>query len=99
MPDNFDLAEITARADQELGAKDKLTERYFSDAFILQGVENLTNMFSLNDEATNHYYNSLITETHTFSDHIVNNFIVSYQNPERLPRAGPQRRRRCWTWV
>jgi hypothetical protein len=78
-PDNYDLAEITARADQELGTKDKLTERYFSDSFILQGVENLSNILSLNDEATNHYYNSLISETHTFSDRIVNNFILSYQ--------------------
>jgi hypothetical protein len=78
-PDNYDLAEITARADQELTAKDKLSERYFSDAFILQGVENLTNILSLDDEATNHYYNSLISETHTFSDHIVNNLVVSYQ--------------------
>ena len=79
LPNNFDLAEITARADQELGAKDKLSERYFSDAFILQGVENLTNLLSLSDEATNHYYNSLISETHTFNGHIVNNLIVSYQ--------------------
>ena len=39
-------AEITARADQELAPKDKLTERYFSDAFILQGVENLTNILT-----------------------------------------------------
>jgi hypothetical protein len=78
-PDNFDLAEITARADQELGAKDKLSERYFSDSFTLQGVENITNILSLADEATNHYYNSLVSETHTFSPHIVNNLIVSYQ--------------------
>jgi hypothetical protein len=89
LPNNFDLAEITARADQELGAKDKLTERYFSDAFILQGVENLTNILSLSDEATNHYYNSLISETHTFNEHIVNNLIVSYQlqNDFRGPAA------------
>jgi hypothetical protein len=88
-PDNYDLAEITARADQEPTAKDKLTERYFSDSFILQGVENLTNILSLDDEATNHYYNSLIQETHTFSDHIVNNLIVSYQiqNDFRGPAA------------
>jgi hypothetical protein len=88
-PDNYDLAEITARADQELTAKDKLAERYFSDAFILQGVESLTNILSLDDEATNHYYNSLISETHTFSDHIVNNLIISYQiqNDFRGPAA------------
>ena len=53
-PNNFTLAEITAKVDQELTPKDKLTARYFSDAFILQGVESLTNILSLDDEATNH---------------------------------------------
>jgi hypothetical protein len=89
LPNNFVEAEITARADQELGAKDKLTERYFSDAFVLQGVENLKNIFSLNDAVANHYYNALISETHTFSGHIVNNLIVSdqIQNDIRGPAA------------
>ena len=88
-PNNFTLAEITAKVDQELTPKDKLTARYFSDAFILQGVESLTNILSLDDEATNHYYNSLIQETHTFNDHIVNNFILSdqIQNDFRGPAA------------
>ena len=79
-PSLFGYAEITARVDDELTPKDKLTVRYFSDEFILQGVENLTDILSLADGASNHYYNSLISETHTFSDHIVNNFILSYQH-------------------
>jgi hypothetical protein len=78
-PDLYGLAEITARVDQELTPKDKLTLRYFSDAYILQGVESLQNLLSIADGAANHYYNSLISETHTFSDHIVNNFILSNQ--------------------
>ncbi len=89
LPNNFTEAEITARADQELGPKDKLSERYFSDAFILQGLENLTNILSLANGAANHYYNALISETHSFSDHIVNNFIISdqIQNDGRGPVA------------
>ncbi len=79
-PDLFGYAEITARVDDELTPKDKLTVRYFSDAFTLQGVENLTNILSLADGATNHYYNSLVSESHTFNSHIVNNFILSYQH-------------------
>jgi hypothetical protein len=59
--------------------KDKLTERYFSDAYILQGVLNPANLLTYQDYAQNNYYNSLISETHTFSGHIVNNFIISYQ--------------------
>ena len=78
-PNFYNLAEITARVDRELTPRDKLTLRYFSDAFILQGVENLQNLLTYQDGAANHYYNSLISETHTFSDRIVNNFIVSNQ--------------------
>jgi hypothetical protein len=78
-PNNYVAAEITARADQELTPKDKLTERYFSDGYSLQGVLNPANLLTYQDYALNNYYNSLISETHTFSSHIVNNFILSYQ--------------------
>ena len=78
-PNIYTQAEITARVDNELTPKDKLTLRYFSDAYTLQGVENLQNLLTYADGAANHYYNSLISETHTFSDHIVNNFIISNQ--------------------
>ena len=78
-PDLYGEAEVTARADQELTPKDKLTERYFSDAYTLQGVLNPKNLLTYQDYAQNNYYNSLISETHAFSDHIVNNFILSYQ--------------------
>ena len=97
-PNNYTQAEITARVDQELTPKDKIDERYFSDAYILQGVENLTNLLTYADGAANHYYNSLISETHTFSPHIVNNFIISYQleNDSRGPVAKRHRRARPW---
>jgi hypothetical protein len=87
LPNDFGFAEITARADWEMTPKDKWTFRYFSDAYIFQGVENLTNLLSLEDGAANHYYNSLISETHTFNSHIVNNFIISNQldNDSRGP--------------
>ena len=87
VPNDWDYAEITARVDHELTPKDKVTFRYFSDAYIFQGVENLTNLLSIEDGAANHYYNSLISETHTFNSHIVNNFIISNQldNDSRGP--------------
>jgi hypothetical protein len=86
-PNMFTQAEITARVDQELTPKDKLTLRYFSDAYILQGVLDMKNLLTYMDGAANHYYNSLVSETHTFNDHIVNNFIISYQleNDSRGP--------------
>ncbi len=79
-PSLFGYAEITGRVDDELTPKDKLTVRYFSDEFILQGVENLTDILSLADGASNHLYNALVSETHTFNNRIVNNFILSYQH-------------------
>ena len=89
LPNNFTMAEITARADQEITPKDKIFERYFSDAFILQGVENTANILTLSNGAANRYYNALISETHTFNAHIVNNFIISdqIQNDGRGPVA------------
>jgi len=78
-PDLYGFAEITARVDQQLTPKDRLTVRYFSDSFHLTGVENLSNILTLADQAKNNYYNSLISEAHTFSNHVVNNFIFSYQ--------------------
>jgi hypothetical protein len=78
-PNIYDQAEISAKVDHELTPKDKLTLRYFSDAYVLQGVLNLTDLLTYADGAANHYYSSLIQETHTFSDHVVNNFILSNQ--------------------
>ena len=89
-PSFYDLGEITARVDQGIGTKDKLTARYFSDAYSLQGVLNLSDLLTYADGAQNNYYNSLISETHTFNDRMVNNFIISYQlnNDSRGPSAG-----------
>jgi hypothetical protein len=86
-PNVFTQAEITARVDHELTPKDRLTVRYFSDDYNLEGVLNPQNLLTYADGATNHYYNSLVSETHTFGDHIVNNFIISNQleNDQRGP--------------
>ncbi len=87
IPNDYRFAEITAKVDTELTPKDKVSFRYFSDAYIFQGVENLSNLLAIEDGAANHYYTSLISETHTFSPHIVNNFIIGNQldNDSRGP--------------
>lgn len=78
-PSFTNYGEVTARFDQDLGAKDRLTARYFSDGYHLNGVLNLQDLLTYADQAGINYYNSLISETHTFNDHILNNFILSYQ--------------------
>jgi hypothetical protein len=82
-----DYGEITARVDQQLGQKDRFIVRYFSDGYALQGVLDTSNLLTYADGAKNNYYNALISETHTFSDHFLNNLVLSYQldNDSRGP--------------
>ncbi|HEV2484616.1 MAG TPA: carboxypeptidase regulatory-like domain-containing protein [Terracidiphilus sp.] len=89
-PSFYNLGEVTARFDQELSPRDRLTVRYFSDAYALNGVLNLKNLLTYADQAKINYYNSMISETHIFNDHFLNNFIISYQidNASRGPLAG-----------
>lgn len=90
IPNFTALGEVTARFDQDLGSKDRLTARYFSDGYHLNGVLDLKNLLTYSDQADLHYYNSLLSETHTFSSHILNNFVLSYQieNSTRGPLPG-----------
>src|SRR6202789_4738168 len=78
-PSFTNYGEVTARFDQDFGSKDRLTARYFSDGYHLDGVLNLQDLLIYADLADLHYYNALIAETHTFNSHILNNLNVSYQ--------------------
>ena len=88
-PNYFNLGEVTARFDQGIGTNDKLTLRYFSDAYHKDGVLDLKNLLTYSDFAQINYYNSLLSETHTFGPHLLNNFILSYQleNSTRGPQT------------
>ena len=89
-PSFSNMGEITARWDQELTPRDRLVVRYFGDNYHLDGVLNTKNLLTYADEANIKYYNSLISETHTFTDHLLNNLVVSYQilNASRGPLGG-----------
>ena len=89
-PNQTALGEVTARFDQDLGTKDRFTVRYFSDSYHLNGVLNLTDLLTYSDQADIRYYNSLISETHTFNSRILNNLVLSYQidNASRGPLPG-----------
>jgi hypothetical protein len=88
-PSYYNLGEVTARFDQGLGEKDKLTLRYFSDVYDLDGVLNLQDLLTYSDYAQINYYNSLFSETHTFGPRLLNNFFLSYQleNSTRGPAS------------
>jgi hypothetical protein len=89
-PTFYDLSELDARYDQGIGQKDRLTVRYFQDSYHLDGVLNLANLLTYADQADIKYYNSLISETHTFNNRVLNNLIFSYQilNASRGPLPG-----------
>ena len=89
-PSFTNYGEVTARFDQDFGTKDRLTARYFSDGYHLDGVLNLQDLLTYQDQADIHYYNSLISETHTFNSNLLNNLVLSYQieNANRGPLPG-----------
>ena len=82
--------EYTARGDQKLTSRDHLTLRYFYDRFDAAGVLNTSDLLTYADESSIRYHNALISETHTFSSNLLNNFILSYQidDASRGPLAG-----------
>lgn len=87
-PNYFNLGEVTAKYDQGIGDKDKLTLRYFSDGYHQQGVLDLKDLLTYADYAQINYYNSLLSEAHTFGPYLLNNFILSYQLEDST--RGPQ---------
>lgn len=89
-PSRQNFIEYTGRIDQSLGKKDHLMLRYFYDSFDNAGVLDTSNLLSYSDQAAIRYHNALISETHTFTDRLLNNFSLSYQieNASRGPLAG-----------
>ncbi|MDE3105581.1 MAG: TonB-dependent receptor [Acidobacteriota bacterium] len=85
-----DFGEYVARADYALGPRDHAVVRYYLNKFHNAGVLDLTNLLTYADGSDIHYHNALISETHTFSSNVLNNFIASYQidNAIRGPVAG-----------
>lgn len=78
-PTAQDYDEFVGRYDQELNPHDRYTMRYYRNEFANAGVLNLQNLTTYADESNILYQNALISETHTFSDSLLNNFILSYQ--------------------
>jgi hypothetical protein len=79
---NYD--ELIGRYDQDIHSKDRVTARYFYDKFHLDGVLNPTNYLTYQDQSDILYQNAMASETHTFNDHLLNSFIVSYQRESSI---------------
>lgn len=89
-PVSQDFIEYVARYDQSVGAKDRFAARYYYNEFANVGVLNQQNLTTYSDGSNIDYQNVLISETHTFTDSLLNNFILSYQREysTRGPLAG-----------
>jgi carboxypeptidase family protein len=74
-----DYGEYTGRVDWNIGQKDRAVIRYFLDRFHNAPVLNLQNLLTYADGSDIQYHNALISETHTFTSSVLNNFIMSYQ--------------------
>jgi len=74
---NFD--EFIGRYDQEIGAKDHFMTRYYLNKFHNVGVLNLQNLLDYVDQSDITYQSAVISETHTFNGHWLNNFNLNYQ--------------------
>lgn len=78
-PVSQDYMEYVARFDQNIGRKDHLVARYYKNTFANTGVLNLSNLTTYSDGSNIDYQNALVSEAHTFTDRLLNNFILSYQ--------------------
>jgi hypothetical protein len=75
--ENFD--EGFGRYDQDLRGSDHLNAHYYYDQFTLQGVFDPTNLLTYSDQAKIQYSNALVSERHTFNDHLLNDLTANYQ--------------------
>ncbi|HKO19632.1 MAG TPA: carboxypeptidase regulatory-like domain-containing protein, partial [Acidobacteriaceae bacterium] len=80
--------EYTGRVDHDFGSKDHFFGRYFYDWYTQSGVFNANNLLSYASYFNTRYQNALLSETHAFTDHLLNAFIVNYQREVAL-RGGP----------
>ena len=85
-----DFLDYVAKVDQNIGSKDRVSARYFWSKFSNQGVLDLTNLPTYSDGSDITYQNALVSESHTFTNALLNNFIISYQREysTRGPKAG-----------
>jgi hypothetical protein len=84
------LNEVLVRVDQDLGAKDHITSHFYRDSFAQAGVFNPTNLLTYADQSTIPVLSALVSETHTFSQNLLNILVVNYSREvsTRGPVAG-----------
>ena len=80
--------EHTARVDHTFGAKDHLFGRYFYDWYQQPAIYDKTDLYSYTSYFQTRYQNALLSETHTFTNNLLNSLVLNYQR-EVSQRGGP----------
>jgi hypothetical protein len=82
------LNEYMARGDHQFGSNDHMFARYFYDWYLASPIYSTSNLYSYTSYFTTRYQNALISETHTFTNSLLNNLVLNYQR-EVSQRGGP----------
>ena len=80
--------EYIARVDHQFGANDHLFGRYYYNYYLQPGVYSSASLLGYRSFFDTRYQNALISETHTFTNNLLNNLVVNYQR-EISNRGGP----------
>ncbi len=80
--------EYLGRVDHDFGTHDHLFGHYYYNYFVQAPIYNPTNLASYTSYFNTRYQNALISETHVFSNSLLNNLILNYQREVAL-RGGP----------
>ena len=81
-PNPTDGNQITVKADQTLGEKDRVWFRYYWNKYTNASYNQFPAFHSTQGEVFKSY---AAAETHTFSPNLINEFQMSYSRPEGLP--------------
>ena len=84
------LNEILVRGDHDLGGKDHIAAHFYRDSFAQAGVFNPNNLLTYADQSTIPVLSALVSETHTFSQNVLNVMVLNYSREvsTRGPVAG-----------
>lgn len=80
--------EYIARVDHSFSDSDHLFGHYYYNDFDQLGIYDPKNLLSYASYSNVRYQNALLSETHTFTSHLLNSLVVNYQREVSL-RGGP----------
>ena len=90
IPLKQDLNEYIARVDHNAGDHDRIFGHYYHNSFANAGALNPANLLVYTSRSNIVFDSALLSDSHTFTSHLLNNLIVNYsrENSTRGPADG-----------